>query len=663
MTSIMQCHLKTLVLLAVLIGVTGCADSNRSASPELFKDQRPAEKDRWFRASEFANSNIREAKDPKILPETHFAAGRLFESQGLFGKAIDQYRRAIAVNHHFAEAYDRLGPLLSASGLRDEALAALRKAVELRPKNATYRNNLGFELLLANRWAEAEYELTQAIRIRPDFPRAYINLGIAQSKVGKFNNALASFRRVLPEADAYYNVGLMYRSQNRIDEAAGAFRRAIAIDERFVAAKTQLDELGATTQRSASREPVRRVAREGVAGQEAVPATFGVTKKSDTRPSKRITRNRSHGHGDIESQERSTATEGSWGDTLARLDRSMRRPSQPAPRVGSEIEAQGRTRRAIEPSGSAGDAVVSILENEFNCVEAQFLDETGDVMFVDVGIERGYSSPADPSTIAGAMAMTRSRHDRVDYEAYESFAQFDESAEWCPADIRPTEVSWIDENESWFMSSQAVSSADPLALLRELEFQLGVLRNEFDCRNGDEMVSSRNPEVTTRFEGTLAQPGKDRGTLMGPPSLAAPMGRETSGRTSEGKSPMDVRAIVDLLNQHSTKTPSATEGGDPRDARTKKDDSRKPRGKKVSERMIDSGWMFDQVEGLFGLTKDEYMRWQDACAMGVPVLGPLQSQQVAGHVPGWPFMAVDADARADLSGSADYVNDSDADMP
>ena len=623
----MQCHRKAIVLLAVMIGATGCAKSDHRASPDFYKDRRPAKKNRWLPAPKYAASNIKDAVAPKILPETHFAAGRLFESQGMIGKAIDQYRRAIAVNHHFAEAYDRLGRLLSTAGLRDEALVALRKAVEIRPKDATMRNNLGFELLLAHRWVEAEYELSQAIRIRSDFPRAYINLGIAQSKVGKFNNALESFRRVLPEADAYYNVGLMYRSQNRIDEAMGAFRRAISIDERFVAAKTQLDELASTPKSSASRDLVRRVAREGVAGQEAAPATIGVTKKSDTRSSKLISRSRSRGHGAVESQTRSTPTVGSWGETLARLDRTWR--------------------RTIEPSVGADDTTISILENEFNCVEKQFLDETGDAMLVDVGMDRGYSSPADPSTIARAMAMTRSRHDRMEYETVESFVQIDEYVGWCPVDIRPAEVSWIDEVELWSLPTQVVSSADPLALLRELEFQLGIVRNELDCIAFDEdkRVASSDRGLTERSERTFVQPGSDRDTPMGPPSLAAPMGRGAEDRTFKRGRAVDVRTIVDLLNQHSTKTGAAAERANQRGTKTQKDDSRKHQGKKISERSIGSRWMFDQVEGLFGLTKDVFMRWQVPARWvdrrGVR-FGPRRSRGTPRAGPSWPSTLIPA---------------------
>ena len=86
----MQCHRKTIVLLAVMIGATGCAKSDHRASPDFYKGRHPAKKNSWLPGAKYAASNIKDAEAPKILPETYFAAGRLFESQGMIGQAIDQ---------------------------------------------------------------------------------------------------------------------------------------------------------------------------------------------------------------------------------------------------------------------------------------------------------------------------------------------------------------------------------------------------------------------------------------------------------------------------------------------------------------------------------------------------------------------------------------------
>ena len=57
------------------------------------------------------------------------------------------------------------------------------------------------------RWADARGELQRAIQLQPHFPSAHVNLGITLCKLDRFDEGLMSFQAVLPEADAYYNLG------------------------------------------------------------------------------------------------------------------------------------------------------------------------------------------------------------------------------------------------------------------------------------------------------------------------------------------------------------------------------------------------------------------------------------------------------------------------
>jgi Tfp pilus assembly protein PilF len=195
------------------------------------------------RVGDEVRDDLREDDGPRILPETHFAAGQLFERQGFYNKALAQYRRATLLNHDYDEAYGRLGLLHSLMGQRDQAVAALRRAVELRPAHAVYLNNLGFELALQGRWEESRGFLQRAVHIEPQFARAHVNLGMVLCRLGRFDEALTTFQQAVPQADAFYNVGLMYRAQDRYAEAVDTFRYVLALDAQFTAAQRQLDEL------------------------------------------------------------------------------------------------------------------------------------------------------------------------------------------------------------------------------------------------------------------------------------------------------------------------------------------------------------------------------------------------------------------------------------
>lgn len=208
----------------------------------------------WTGGMEPADSNTGINPSASILPQTHLAAARLHEKQGAFDEAIRQYRRAIAVNHQYAEAYHGLGTLYARMGNSEEALSALQKASALAPKEPIIRNNLGYALLIQGRWTDAASEFEQATILKPSFARAHINRGLTLGKLQRFDEAMESFLAVLPPADAHYNIGLLHIAQGNQDKARVEFETSLSIDPQFAAASTRLSELNAVSQDNREEE-------------------------------------------------------------------------------------------------------------------------------------------------------------------------------------------------------------------------------------------------------------------------------------------------------------------------------------------------------------------------------------------------------------------------
>ena len=235
-------HRELLVCGASLL-LAGCAPKEYTAySPDRAN---------WLKADENAANSAGEVKDPSVLPRTHFAAGQLFEQQGELRRAIVQYQKAIAAGPDHVGAYNRLGVLFGRMGRHADAEQALRKAVELRPDWAFLRNNLAFEYMLQERWADAEAELRNAVRLQPQFARAHNNLAVTLFKQERYEEALQEFRQAVPEPDAYYNLGLMFRADGRLRDAADAFEQVISLAPQFTAAQTQLAQLAPHVQSKA----------------------------------------------------------------------------------------------------------------------------------------------------------------------------------------------------------------------------------------------------------------------------------------------------------------------------------------------------------------------------------------------------------------------------
>lgn len=219
------------------LAVSGCASHNGESSTAFARHPQ-------LKSSKTAYGSSRKQEQapesPRILPETYYAAGRVFEQQGAPDKAIEQYRKAIAVNHEYTAAYARLGLMLSLTGQHEDAADAFTRAVELKPGSAILQNNLGFELLYQERWDEAERHLREATRLDTKLTQAHINLGLLLGRTQRSEQAVEAFQQVLPEPDAYYNLGLLQRAQGQYPQAMATFRRVLTINPKFTAAQRQL---------------------------------------------------------------------------------------------------------------------------------------------------------------------------------------------------------------------------------------------------------------------------------------------------------------------------------------------------------------------------------------------------------------------------------------
>lgn len=236
----MQRMKKATWIAVVTLAVSGCASPKQETSIGFARQPQ-------LKSGKSATASNRKQEQPpetpRILPETYYAAGRVFEQQGAPERAIEQYRKAIAVNHEHIAAHARLGLMLSLTGQHEESVSAFIRAVQLKPGSAILRNNLGFELLYLQRWDEAERHLREAGRLDAKLSQAHINLGLLLGRTQRPDQAVEAFRTVLPEADAYYNLGLLQRAQGQYGQALATFRRVLAINPKFTAAQRQLTQV------------------------------------------------------------------------------------------------------------------------------------------------------------------------------------------------------------------------------------------------------------------------------------------------------------------------------------------------------------------------------------------------------------------------------------
>ena len=171
--------------------------------------------------------------------------------------------REILRNHpDDANALVLQGRLLASLARYGEAEQSLCAALDLFTDDsafAVYRE-LGH---LYESWGRLELALAQfekVVAARPEHASGHIYAGGVLARLGRFDEAMASHTKATqcPEGqidEAYFNLGLVLRAQERFDEAKTCLERALEIDPSYAEARQALSDVATALQsQSAGRE-------------------------------------------------------------------------------------------------------------------------------------------------------------------------------------------------------------------------------------------------------------------------------------------------------------------------------------------------------------------------------------------------------------------------
>jgi Flp pilus assembly protein TadD len=131
------------------------------------------------------------------LADGHIALGMVFLIiDRHFARAVQEFRRAIALDPHSSLAEGELALCLVAVGRSEQAVAHARQAKALDPLSVRAATDLGIVLYYSHRFTEAESEFEEVLKLNPYSYRATANLGKTYLSLGKFDDA----HRVLERA-------------------------------------------------------------------------------------------------------------------------------------------------------------------------------------------------------------------------------------------------------------------------------------------------------------------------------------------------------------------------------------------------------------------------------------------------------------------------------
>jgi tetratricopeptide (TPR) repeat protein len=161
------------------------------------------------------------------LPEAYLARGRLLWTPANHfphDKAIQEYRRALALNPSLDEARNQLAVVLGHVGLLDEALQELDKALAANPNNNLARFRVGEVLFFEGRYEEA---ITALRSVPPEVNPSLVGhqLVLALFNLGRKEEAAATLEKFLKDYPEV-NRGLFMSLQAIMAASAGQQRLA-----------------------------------------------------------------------------------------------------------------------------------------------------------------------------------------------------------------------------------------------------------------------------------------------------------------------------------------------------------------------------------------------------------------------------------------------------
>jgi len=119
-------------------------------------------------------------------------------------------------------------------GEKEKALEGYKKIVAMDPMNVEAHTNLGVIYKDMGKPVLAVKEFQMVLSMNPGHEKAHNNLGVIFYLRGNLEKAIQKFREVLAinsrNKEAYINLGVIYKQRNRISKAKRMFENALSID-------------------------------------------------------------------------------------------------------------------------------------------------------------------------------------------------------------------------------------------------------------------------------------------------------------------------------------------------------------------------------------------------------------------------------------------------
>jgi len=177
----------------------------------------------------------------------HALTGDLEAAKANDGKAIEEYRTAVAMKPSVPNLHYSLGHLLWKDLKTDEARKELNAELELNPRHAGALHDLGNTYLLEHQPEQALAYLKRAVEVEPGDPDIHRDLGTAYADLRDYAKAEAEFKAAIPgdqDGSVHYKLARIYQAEGQKENATREFEISTSLNrESHVKLEKQTERL------------------------------------------------------------------------------------------------------------------------------------------------------------------------------------------------------------------------------------------------------------------------------------------------------------------------------------------------------------------------------------------------------------------------------------
>ena len=195
---------------------------------------------------------------PAGSAQEHLDRGRAHLESGNLNEAITELSRASSLDPRLSQAHSLLAVAYDRKGLHDRARDSYDRAVDVNERDPQTLNNLGYSLYINGNYRAAVDKLKKAARLAPADARIHNNLALAQSRLGKYDDAYKSFSRAGGEFNGRLNVAALLERAGRDADAAEHLEKARRLEPTSTSVLGRLADVYERTGKHAEAQSARQ---------------------------------------------------------------------------------------------------------------------------------------------------------------------------------------------------------------------------------------------------------------------------------------------------------------------------------------------------------------------------------------------------------------------